>query len=145
MIVSVSGDLIYQLFRLSLTAIYHPVQKTTFTELVEQHVQVNSSDYLYSPAGLSTCTVSIGRQGLALSLITQYDIDRIHAIEDRISEYCRSERVGNWDGIVYFTFPSVCSIADVKFSHNRKGKWFFTNYSFVDHALFKYVSYYAQL
>lgn len=34
----------------------------------------------------SACLAVVGRHGLALTLVTQYDIDRIHAIEARISE-----------------------------------------------------------
>jgi ATP-dependent RNA helicase DDX49/DBP8 len=59
------------------------IQMTTPIELVGQHVQVSLDDCLCSLAGSSTCNVFIGRHGLALSLITEFDIDRIHAIEDQ--------------------------------------------------------------
>jgi hypothetical protein len=82
----VSEDSIYPPLRLSLIVIYHMIQMTTPIELVGQHVQVSLDDCLCSLAGSSTCNVFIGRHGLALSLITEFDIDRIHAIEDQRSE-----------------------------------------------------------
>jgi len=33
----------------------------------------------------SVCLVSIGRDGMAITLVTQYDIQRLHNIESHIS------------------------------------------------------------
>lgn len=52
---------------------------------------------MYRPLLLASSTqsgcVPTGRQGQAITLVTQYDIHLVHAIEEQISEWCGEGRV----------------------------------------------------